>query len=282
MSRRSVVIAIAMSIAAAAPASAQDSAITPPGEAPADIFPIPFDPPLDHSLWLERTVTRQAGAEQVVKKSCHELIFTRLGRGYALSMRQDSVHLDGPAEIVRLYGLSDQLIQGETLHFVVDGSGQIVGGDPDAQSYAWFLEAVARLRADRAFTSLSERDRAVIGGLLDQLTSLDADQQQQLFAAPLRPILAFAGTPDRAALSEPFSLDMTENGDVVLSIDASDAEAIETRRYVLSRADGLVRHYRQDLVIVDGGGVNSEEARLAADPDATQCPAWRARAAEAN
>lgn len=228
------------------------------GTTPACPAPIiPFSPPLDRALLLERQIERELRQGRFTQQVQYRLQFARAGRGYRLNVRQIAQHAEGPPELLRMLALQEASAQDESLDIVIDATGRILGITEAPDAAARLGAAIARLRADAAVSARPESERAQIGALLDRLASMTPDERGAMHRARFGRLLMFAGQPCSQAVvmlsnTESYriigaSADSLELETVPHSQAGDEAGLLVEDRIALSSVTGLVTGFDRKM-----------------------------------
>ena len=154
---------------------------------------IGFAPPLGEPLLLTRRIERALATGTFTQTITYRLTFERAARGYRMRWQQIDQHASGPAELLRLLSLQDDGAQGETLDFALDASGALLGVTEAPDAAQRLANAITRLRSDRAMSDRPQRERAMIGQMLDRMAALQPAERADMHLAKAARLLVLAG-----------------------------------------------------------------------------------------
>lgn len=230
--------------------------------APASITcPLPsvgFAPPLDRPLRLTRRIERALTSGTFTQTMRYRITFARAGRGYAMHWQQTGSTASGPPELLRLLSLQEDSAQGETLDFILDETGALLGvteADDAAQRLA---ASIARLRNDPAVAARSPRERAMIGEMLDRIAAMPAAERAALHLANAERLILFAG--QRCTKGEITGRDGAAYH--IVAEASSDAELALTMLSSDQRGDGTTVTIRSNTVLTTATGIAGAHARV--------------------
>lgn len=231
-----------------------------------------FAPPLDEPLILTRRMERETRGGPFVLTARYRLTFSPFGRGYRLRVEQISHAVDGPAELLRMLALGDQLIERETLVFTLAADGAILGVSEEPDAAHRLAEAIGRLRADRAYAALDDATRTAFDGYLDRLANMDAAARGELAAGRIAPLLDLAGQALAPASAEGrsglvFRITGEDAAWLHLSASAASVAGPSTSRTEvvasLSRDHGILWNFERRIATEAGPASRSTYENLA-------------------
>jgi hypothetical protein len=243
---------------------------------------IPFAPPLDQPLVLTRLVVRQLGQGEFRQTVTYRVRFSPAGRGYRLHWQQVDQHSQGPPELLRLLALEEESRQGETLDFMLDETGALLGVTEAPDAMQRLAQALSRLRDDPAMAARPPRERAAMGTMLDRMAAMDPEQRAEIHLAKASRLLVAAGRScrDRAINGRDGAVYRVQgaadsDGQMVLESHTQesrgDGSAVTvSARIGVSRLTGLANTSERTTVTHAGGvsRINREVMELRALPEA--------------